>query len=109
MAAASCTARRLFLDEPTSGVDPLARFRFWRLIRILAEGGMTVLVTTHNLEEAAYCHRLGLMDMGRMIAIGDLSALRAHFPGRELATAEDVFLAFMERERARPQSERAAS
>ncbi|SDO81668.1 MULTISPECIES: ATP-binding cassette domain-containing protein [Alphaproteobacteria] len=99
----------LFLDEPTSGVDPLARFRFWRLIRILAEGGMTVLVTTHNLEEAAYCHRLGLMDMGRMIAIGDLSALRAHFPGRELATAEDVFLAFMERERARPQSERAAS
>jgi ABC-2 type transport system ATP-binding protein len=99
----------LFLDEPTSGVDPLARFRFWRLIRILAEEGMTILVTTHNLEEAAYCHRLGLMDMGRMIAIGDLEALRAHFPGQELPTAEDVFLAFMERERARPQSEKAIS
>jgi len=99
----------LFLDEPTSGVDPLARFRFWRLIRNLAEEGMTILVTTHNLEEAAYCHRLGLMDMGRMIAVGDLHALRAHFPEQELATAEDVFLAFMERERARPQSERAVS
>ncbi|WP_206456436.1 ATP-binding cassette domain-containing protein [Aurantimonas marina] len=90
----------LFLDEPTSGVDPLARFRFWRLIRILAEEGMTVLVTTHNLEEAAYCHRLGLMDRGRLIATGDLPALRAHFPGRSLETPEDVFLAFMERERA---------
>ncbi|HDZ72274.1 MAG TPA: ABC transporter ATP-binding protein [Aurantimonas coralicida] len=99
----------LFLDEPTSGVDPLARFRFWRLIRILAEEGMTVLVTTHNLEEAAYCHRLGLMDRGRLIATGDLPALRAHFPGRALETAEDVFLAFMERERSSALSERAAS
>lgn len=49
----------LFLDEPTSGVDPLARQRFWRLIQSLAASGITVLVTTHYLEEARYCHRLG--------------------------------------------------
>ncbi|MEC5382044.1 hypothetical protein VSX64_14315 [Aurantimonas sp. C2-6-R+9] len=70
---------------------------------------MTVLVTTHNLEEAAYCHHLGLMDRGRLIATGDLPALRAHFPGRALETAEDIFLAFMERERVTARSERAAS
>ncbi|MGK2942858.1 MAG: ATP-binding cassette domain-containing protein [Immundisolibacter sp.] len=99
----------LFLDEPTSGVDPLARFRFWRLIRMLAEAGMTVLVTTHNLEEAAYCNRLGLMHQGRLIAAGDLAALRAHFPGENLETAEDVFLAFMERERTSAQAAGAAS
>ena len=99
----------LFLDEPTSGVDPLARFRFWRLIRMLADAGMTILVTTHNLEEAAYCNRLGLMDQGRLIAAGDLAALRAHFPGENLETAEDIFLAFMERERSRAQAAGAAS
>lgn len=99
----------LFLDEPTSGVDPLARFRFWRLIRMLAEAGMTVLVTTHNLEEAAYCNRLGLMDQGRLIAAGNLAALRTHFPGENLETAEDIFLAFMERERSRVQAAGAAA
>lgn len=99
----------LFLDEPTSGVDPLARFRFWRLIRMLAEAGMTVLVTTHNLEEAAYCNRLGLMDQGRLIAAGNLAALRTHFPGENLETAEDIFLAFMERERSRAQAAGAAA
>lgn len=98
----------LFLDEPTSGVDPQARFRFWRLIRVLAEADMAIVVTTHNLEEADYCHRLGLMDKGRLIAAGDLSALRAHFPGQALETTEDVFLAFMERERAGVPSGRAA-
>ncbi|MFU8877787.1 MAG: ATP-binding cassette domain-containing protein [Wenzhouxiangellaceae bacterium] len=90
----------LFLDEPTSGVDPLSRFRFWRLIRLLAEGGMTVVVTTHYLEEASYCHRLGLMHEGRLIATGDWTALRNAFPGRTLQTPEDVFVAFIERERA---------
>jgi len=88
----------LFLDEPTSGVDPLARSRFWRLIRLLADGGMTVLVTTHHLGEAAYCHRLGLMHEGRLIATGDLDALREQFPGRGLVSAEEIFVAFIERE-----------
>lgn len=99
----------LFLDEPTSGVDPLSRFVFWRLIRSLAEAKVAVLVTTHNLEEAAYCNRLGLMHQGRLIAAGELSALRGRFPGRALETAEDVFLAFMEQERSKAQAAGAVS
>jgi ABC-2 type transport system ATP-binding protein len=58
-----------------------------------------VLVTTHYLEEAAYCHRLGLMYEGRLIAAGDLAALRAGLPQDGLETIEDVFLAYIERER----------
>jgi ABC-2 type transport system ATP-binding protein len=89
----------LFLDEPTSGVDPQARSRFWRLVNTLAAAGTAVLVTTHYLEEAAYCHRLGLMYEGRLIAAGDLAALRAGLPQDGLETIEDVFLAYIERER----------
>ena len=76
---------------------------------MLAEAGMTVLVTTHNLEEASYCNRLGLMYEGRLIAAGDLAMLRAGFPERTLETAEDVFLAFIERERAEVRPAGAAS
>ena len=54
----------LFLDEPTSGVDPLARRDFWRRINALAESGVTVLVTTHFMEEAEYCDRLAIMAQG---------------------------------------------
>lgn len=89
----------LFLDEPTSGVDPSSRHRFWRLIHALASAGMTVFVTTHYLDEAAYCHRLGLMFAGRLIALGTLDALRATFPEQSLTTVEDVFMAYMVRER----------
>ncbi len=66
----------LFLDEPTSGVDPLARRAFWDLINELAEGGTTVLVTTHYMEEAEHCRRLALMNRGRLIALDSPSALR---------------------------------
>ncbi len=59
----------LFLDEPTSGVDPLSRRNFWDLIYQLAEGGTTVFVSTHYMEEAEYCHRLALMNRGRLIAL----------------------------------------
>lgn len=59
----------LFLDEPTSGVDPLSRRSFWDLIYTLAEAGTTVFVTTHYMEEAEYCHRLALMNRGRLIAL----------------------------------------
>ncbi len=59
----------LFLDEPTSGVDPLARRRFWDLIDAMAADGTTILVSTHYMEEAAYCHRLALMNRGRLIAL----------------------------------------
>ncbi|UCF39752.1 MAG: ABC transporter ATP-binding protein [Gemmatimonadota bacterium] len=59
----------LFLDEPTSGVDPISRRNFWDLIYGLAEGGTTVFVSTHYMEEAEYCHRLALMNRGRIIAL----------------------------------------
>jgi ABC-2 type transport system ATP-binding protein len=91
----------LFLDEPTSGVDPASRFRFWRLVAALASSGTTVLVTTHYLEEAVYCGRLGFMHRGRLIAVGDLPSLRARLPDSAATSIEDVFVAYVEREAAR--------
>jgi ABC-2 type transport system ATP-binding protein len=67
----------LFLDEPTSGVDPLARRAFWDLIAELADAGTTVLVTTHFMEEAEHCHRLALMNRGRLIALDAPASLKA--------------------------------
>ena len=67
----------LFLDEPTSGVDPLSRRAFWDLIYDLAGRGTTVFVSTHYMEEAEYCHRLALMNRGRLIALDRPAALRA--------------------------------
>jgi ABC-2 type transport system ATP-binding protein len=66
----------LFLDEPTSGVDPLSRRRFWDLINHLTDHGTTVFVSTHYMEEAEYCHRLALMNRGKLIALDSPSALR---------------------------------
>ena len=66
----------LFLDEPTSGVDPISRRTFWELIYDLAEQGTTVFVSTHYMEEAEYCHRLALMNRGRLIALDRPAALR---------------------------------
>jgi len=66
----------LFLDEPTSGVDPHARRRFWDVIRDLSQSGTTVFVSTHYMEEAEYCDRLALMNRGRLIALGTPEALR---------------------------------
>lgn len=67
----------LFLDEPTSGVDPFGRQEFWKLIRALAAGGMTVVVTTHIIAEAERCHLVGLMADGRVLAVGSPDMLRA--------------------------------
>ena len=66
----------LFLDEPTSGVDPMARRDFWRLIYDMAAEGTTVFVTTHYMEEAEYCHRLALMYRGKIIALGTPTELK---------------------------------
>jgi ABC-2 type transport system ATP-binding protein len=66
----------LFLDEPTSGVDPIARRRFWDLIDGMSSAGTTVFVSTHYLEEAEYCHRLALMNRGQLIALASPRALR---------------------------------
>lgn len=67
----------LFLDEPTSGVDPISRRRFWDLIYDLASGGTTIFVTTHYMEEAESCHRLALMNRGRLVALDSPANLRA--------------------------------
>ncbi len=67
----------LFLDEPTSGVDPIARRRFWDLIAEMSEAGTTVFVSTHYMEEAEYCHRLALLNRGRLIALDTPRALRS--------------------------------
>ncbi|MBD2101472.1 ATP-binding cassette domain-containing protein [Leptolyngbya sp. FACHB-261] len=72
----------LFLDEPTSGVDPLARRQFWRLINQFSREGMAILVTTHYLEEAEQCHRLGFMVAGELVAQGTPRQVKAEQPGR---------------------------
>jgi ABC-2 type transport system permease protein len=85
----------LFLDEPTSGADPLARREFWQRITALAARGVTVIVTTHFMEEAEYCDRAVIMDGGRMLAEGTPERLRAH--GRSAdnpaPTMDDAFVA----------------
>ncbi|WP_179948797.1 ATP-binding cassette domain-containing protein [Sulfurifustis variabilis] len=78
----------LFLDEPTAGVDPLARRRFWELIARLAERGVTVFVTTHYMDEAEHCHRLGLLYNGRLIALGAPEELRAGMRAEEMLELE---------------------
>ena len=72
----------LFLDEPTSGVDPLARRQFWRLINDFARSGTAVLVTTHYLEEAEQCNRMGFMVAGEVVAQGSPSEIKAAQPGQ---------------------------
>jgi ABC-2 type transport system ATP-binding protein len=66
----------IFLDEPTSGVDPITRRQFWDLIQAMAEEGVTVFVTTHYMEEAEYCNRLALIFRGKIVALGTPSELK---------------------------------
>jgi ABC-2 type transport system ATP-binding protein len=80
--------RILFLDEPTSGVDPIARRDFWDLIYQLSGAGQTVIVTTHYMEEAEYCHRLALMHAGRIIAMGVPSDLKRDMYSNHLLQLE---------------------
>lgn len=91
----------LFLDEPTSGVDPVARRAFWDLIYELSHAGTTVLVSTHYMEEAEYCNRLILMNRGQVIAAGKPAELRA-LPGitfnntrKNRPSLEDVFVSLV--------------
>jgi len=74
----------LFLDEPTSGVDPIARRAFWDLIYELSAAGRTIFVSTHYMEEAEYCHRLALMYRGRVIALGSPQALKEESRSNQL-------------------------
>lgn len=74
--------RLLFLDEPTGAADPIARRAFWDRIASMAAEGATVIVTTHHLDEAEHCHRIGLMHAGRLIALGAVRELKEVFAGR---------------------------
>ncbi|HEV8673923.1 MAG TPA: ABC transporter ATP-binding protein [Methylomirabilota bacterium] len=69
--------RLVFLDEPTAGVDPVSRRTFWELIRRLADGGVTIVVTTHYMDEAEHCDRLGFIYQGKLIAQGSPAAIKA--------------------------------
>ena len=81
--------RVLFLDEPTSGVDPIARRAFWAMINQLADRGTAILVTTHYLEEAEQCNRLGFMVAGELVAEGTPSGVKAAQDGRVLEVRAD--------------------
>ena len=81
--------RILFLDEPTGGVDPVARREFWNLIYELADQGSTIFVTTHYMDEAEYCNRVSIMDQGKIISIGAPEELKRQ-TGAD--TMQDVFL-----------------
>ena len=96
----------MFLDEPTSGVDPIARREFWRRINMLAELGVTILVTTHFMEEAEYCDRLVIMAHGRILAEGTSQSIKVSFQnaGHPEPTMEDAFIALIEESAAEEQA-----
>ncbi len=88
----------LFLDEPTSGVDPITRRHFWDFIKRLAQGGMTVFVTTHYMEEARNCGRIVMINQGRIASIGSPADItRETFPDNPDADLNDVFIKLMSR------------
>jgi ABC-2 type transport system ATP-binding protein len=95
----------LFLDEPTSGADPLARREFWRRITALAAAGTTVVITTHFMEEAEYCDRIVIQDAGQVLALGTPrevreQAARGAAGGAAAPGMEAAFIAIVERARA---------
>ncbi len=96
----------LFLDEPTSGADPLARRAFWRRITALAEQGVTIIVTTHFMQEAEYCDHVAIMDAGRILAQGSPAEVRAlaRTAARPEPGMEDAFIAVVEQSRDHQQS-----
>jgi ABC-2 type transport system ATP-binding protein len=100
----------LFLDEATSGADPLARRDFWRRITALSEEGVTIVVTTHFMAEAEYCDRMAVLDSGRILAQGTPAEIRARgqAPTGRQPTMEDAFVAIVEEARQAAQQVRAA-
>ncbi len=88
----------LFLDEPTSGIDPLARRAFWRTITALSAQGVTIVITTHFMEEAEYCDRIAIQDAGRMLALGTPRDVRTQ-AGEAGSDMNAAFIAIVERGR----------
>ena len=98
LALACATAHEpqmLFLDEPTAGVDPAARRRFWQITYDLAKAGTTILVTTHYMDEAARCERVALLSRGHLIALGTPDEVSKQFGQHDL---EDVFIELQRRD-----------
>jgi ABC-2 type transport system ATP-binding protein len=87
--------RIVFLDEPTSGVDPVSRRNFWKLIYTLSDMGKTVFVTTHYMDEAEYCHRLSIMKSGKIVEMGNPHSLKDKY---RVQTMQEVFLSSVRRE-----------
>jgi len=81
--------RIVFLDEPTGGVDPIARRQFWEQIYAAAARGITVFVTTHYMDEAEYCDRVCIMDQGRIVALGTPAELKEKY---NASSIEEVFV-----------------
>ncbi|RAI44371.1 ATP-binding cassette domain-containing protein [Rhodoplanes roseus] len=98
----------LFLDEPTSGIDPLARRAFWRTITALAKSGVTIIVTTHFMEEAEYCDRIAIQDAGQMLALGTPTEVREQ-AAEAAGDMNSAFIAIVERGRARREAQGAAT
>ena len=88
----------LFLDEPTSGIDPLARRAFWRTITALSAQGVTIVITTHFMEEAEYCDRIAIQDAGRMLALGTPREVR-ELAGGAGSDMNEAFIAIVEQGR----------
>jgi len=84
----------LFLDEPTSGVDPISRRHFWDLIHEMAASGVTVFVSTHYMDEAEYCNRLALINRGKLVASGTPTELKQHFGDRSVVLVKCEPLGF---------------
>jgi ABC-2 type transport system ATP-binding protein len=100
LALACATSHRpdlVFLDEPTAGVDPGSRRKFWELMRARAQRGMTVIVTTHYMDEAELCDRLAFMSRGHLIGVGTPKEITTRF---DLPTIEDVFIELQRRDEA---------
>ena len=76
--------RVVFLDEPTGGFDPVSRRQFWRLIEEMSRGGVTILVTTHYLDEAEHCHRIAIVNAGKLAAMGTSRQLKDIFARRPI-------------------------
>jgi len=93
------------LDEPTSGIDPLTRRAFWRTITALAQDGVTIIITTHFMEEAEYCDRIAIQDAGKMLALGTPKEVREQAgPAQKNDEGMDMnsaFIAIVEKNRAR--------
>ena len=88
----------LFLDEPTSGIDPLARRAFWQRITRLAAEGTTIIITTHFMEEAEYCNRFIIQDRGKLLILGRPSQVRQEM-GAPQADMNEIFIRIVEESR----------